>query len=104
MFPINTLEQLKDSPPPSALSGGSGTVQSSNIMSAKLDSEASSNNTISNPNRKVISDEPKIITLPGDILLQICEELGTQLEFGVLFNCAISGKELVSFALLWLYR
>ncbi|KAB8299755.1 hypothetical protein EYC80_000008 [Monilinia laxa] len=60
---------------------------------------------ISSPARKVISnEEQKIITLPGDILLQICEELGNQLEFGVLFNCAISGKQLVGSALQWLYR
>ncbi|KAA8573155.1 hypothetical protein EYC84_003668 [Monilinia fructicola] len=60
---------------------------------------------ISSPTRKIISNEQqKIITLPGDILLQICEELGNQLEFGVLFNCAISGKQLVGSALQWLYR
>lgn len=58
----------------------------------------------SSPARKVIASEQKVITLPGDILLQICEELATQLEFGVLFNCAVSGKELVASALQWLYR
>ncbi|KAI9646767.1 hypothetical protein NHQ30_004766 [Ciborinia camelliae] len=73
-------------------------------MSAKLEADASSNDTIPNPARKIISDEKNIITLPGDILLQVCEELGTQLEFGVLFNCAISGKQLAGSALQWLYR
>ncbi|RAL62313.1 hypothetical protein DID88_004879 [Monilinia fructigena] len=60
---------------------------------------------ISSPARKIISNEQqKTITLPGDVLLQICEELGNQLEFGVLFNCAVSGKQLVGSALQWLYR
>ncbi|QSZ35821.1 hypothetical protein DSL72_006943 [Monilinia vaccinii-corymbosi] len=60
---------------------------------------------VSSPARKTIPNgQLRIITLPGDVLLQICEELGNQLEFGVLFNCAISGKQLVGSALQWLYR
>ncbi|TVY81543.1 hypothetical protein LSUE1_G001881 [Lachnellula suecica] len=43
-------------------------------------------------------------TLPGDVLLCICEELSNQQEFGTLFNCATTGKSLAGIALGWLYK
>ncbi|KAF7907766.1 uncharacterized protein EAF01_005352 [Botrytis porri] len=73
-------------------------------MSVKLEIEESPKDTISSPARHITPNEQRSMNLPGDILLQICEELATQLEFGVLFNCAISGKQLVGSALQWLYR
>ncbi|CAD6439359.1 8c6e0674-9b75-4862-9d27-81e8812c6163 [Sclerotinia trifoliorum] len=73
-------------------------------MSPRLGTKAGSKGTISSPAHRITHDEHKMVSLPGDILLQICEELGTQLEFGVLFNCAIAGKQLVGSALQWLYR
>ncbi|TEY45012.1 hypothetical protein BOTCAL_0337g00080 [Botryotinia calthae] len=73
-------------------------------MSVKLEIEANPKDTISSPARQITPHEQRSMNLPGDILLQICEELATQLEFGVLFNCAISGKQLIGSALQWLYR
>ncbi|KAM3071932.1 hypothetical protein ACMFMG_008398 [Clarireedia jacksonii] len=60
--------------------------------------------TLPSPGRVIMSDTHKIMTLPADILLQVCEELGNQLDFGTLFNCALSGRQLAGSALLWLYR
>lgn len=45
-----------------------------------------------------------VLNLPAELLLLICEDLGHQGDFKTLYNCAISGKELVKHALLWLYR
>jgi hypothetical protein len=44
------------------------------------------------------------ILLPPDIILLICEEIAKEREFGTLFNCAISGRNLAGSALLWMYR
>ena len=45
-----------------------------------------------------------VSSLPADVLLLICEELGHKQDFGTLFNCALSSKGLVNPALSWLYR
>jgi hypothetical protein len=45
-----------------------------------------------------------VSSLPADVLLLICEELGNKKDFGTLFSCALSSKDLVNPALSWLYR
>lgn len=45
-----------------------------------------------------------VTTLPPDILVLICEELGHRQDFQTLFHCALAGKSLVRSALSWLYR
>jgi hypothetical protein len=44
------------------------------------------------------------LNLPADVLLLICEELGNRQDFGTLFTCAMSSRQLVGPALFWLYR
>ncbi|KAL3425604.1 hypothetical protein PVAG01_02395 [Phlyctema vagabunda] len=45
-----------------------------------------------------------MLSLPAEVLLLICEILGHQGDFKTLYNCAISGRQLVGPALLWLYQ
>jgi hypothetical protein len=45
-----------------------------------------------------------VATLPADILVLICEELGNRQDFQTLFHCALASKSLVRSALSWLYR
>lgn len=45
-----------------------------------------------------------VVTLPPDVLVLICEELGHRQDFQTLFYCALASKSLVSSALSWLYR
>ncbi|PQE11901.1 hypothetical protein CJF31_00000034 [Rutstroemia sp. NJR-2017a BVV2] len=73
-------------------------------MAAIVETNVPTPATLSSPGRVIISDTHKIMPLPADILLQVCEELGNQLDFGTLFNCAVSGRQLAGSALLWLYR
>lgn len=44
------------------------------------------------------------LSLPADLLLFVCEELGRLGDFNTLFSCALASKHLVGPALLWLYR
>ncbi|CZT50217.1 uncharacterized protein RSE6_11161 [Rhynchosporium secalis] len=45
-----------------------------------------------------------MIHLPADVLYLVCEELSMLQDFHTLFTCALTGRDLVQPALLWLYR
>ena len=50
------------------------------------------------------SNRPAVLSLPSEVLDMVCDELGKKQDFGTLFNCAISSKQLAQPALSLLYR
>lgn len=42
--------------------------------------------------------------LPDEMLTLICQELGRDMEFGTLYNCALSARSLADPALRTMYR
>jgi hypothetical protein len=55
-------------------------------------------------NNQLSAIETMATTLPPEILVLVCEELGNRQDFQTLFFCALAGKPLVRSALSWLYR
>lgn len=47
---------------------------------------------------------PNKATLPQEIILLICQELGARREFDTLYRCALLGRRVASIAVEQLYR